>query len=263
MLRFFISPHPTFKSYKAPDKERVEKSPYYWWWYALTLNDEYLAVCESADGAPNGGKLLESCEEKIRQVYRDFGDVRYVGDRHKAFCDWWRAPISTEESRGEYLFAEPVHASTVNVLDCINDAEGAIASDDTLVISIPLSRQRQHVDKAIDRLLKRHMRTEKGRAVRNPSQSKARYHLGKAAVPSALKKIFTIYDCKLDTKNSLTKTTNIDIAYQTGIARLSGTESDNEILNAAAKNRILSVQVSRYLKSAKNIIKNVGLGTFP
>ena len=206
MLRFFISPHPTFKSYKAPDKERVEKSPYFWWWYALTLNDDYLKLCEQKANDILLTDTQTESEQKIRQVYKDFGDVRYEGDRYKAFCDWWRAPLQTGERRGEYLFAEPVCASTVSALDSLAEVESAFASDETIVVSIPLNRQRQHVDKALDRLLRKHMNTTKGRAVRNPRHSYARYSLSKPAVPDALKKSFELYTAKRDSQLNQTKT---------------------------------------------------------
>ena len=40
----------------------------------------------------------------------------------------------------------------------------------------------------------------KGRAVRNPKLSKARYSLSKPCVPNALKKAFDVYDAKLQAK---------------------------------------------------------------
>ncbi|SFE81188.1 hypothetical protein SAMN04487869_11880 [Marinobacter sp. DSM 26671] len=262
MLRFFISPHPTFKSYKAPDRERAEKSPYFWWWYALTLNTEYVRLCEqNADDILLTDIPTEN-EQKMRRVHEDFGDVRYEGDRYKAFCDWWRTPVSTGERRGEFLFAEPVHTSTVSVLESVTDAERTIASADTLVLSIPLNRQRQHVDKAIDKLLKKHMRTEKGRAVRNPRQSRARYHLNKAAVPSALKKSFDLYDAKRLSKEKNEKISNFDLAKSIDLAYLKQKTLDDSVLDEAAKRRIISVQVTRYITQAEKIISKVLYGEF-
>jgi hypothetical protein len=261
MLRFFISPHPTFKSYKAPDRERVEKSPYYWWWYALTLNTEYIGLCRQVAG----GILLTDAqtekERKVREVYQDFGDVRYDGDRYKAFCDWWRAPVYTGERRGEYLFAEPVYDSTVSVLDSLTDAERAIASAETLVLSIPLNRQRQHVDKAIDRLLKRHMNATKGRTVRNPNQSKARYQLKKAVVPGSLKKSFDVYDAKQTALSNHRKLKNTEIARAANL--IIKRRKNKEIEDDATHRRSISVEVSRHISFASKMISNSALGVFP
>lgn len=196
------------------------------------------------------------------RVYEDFGDVRYKGDRYKAFCDWWRAPVSTGERRGEFLFAEPVHARTVNVLDSLANAVSAIVADDTLVVSIPLNRQRQHVDKALDRLLKRHMRTTKGRTVRNPRQSKARYHLNKAAVSSALKKAFDLYDARKLSKANGEKVSNFELAKSIDLVYLEQKKLTDSILDEAAKKRIVSVQVSRHIAQAEKIISNVLYGEF-
>ena len=52
------------------------------------------------------------------------------------------------------------------------------------------------MDKAIDRLLQKHMHTVKGRTVRNPKLSSARYSLGTSVVVDALKKTFDVYDAR-------------------------------------------------------------------
>ena len=76
MIRFFISPHPTFGNYKKPIKWKVEASPYFWWWYALTLNEDYKKLCEQK--ASGETVLAETAEqEKQLQIYEDFGDVHY------------------------------------------------------------------------------------------------------------------------------------------------------------------------------------------
>ena len=52
------------------------------------------------------------------------------------------------------------------------------------------------MDKAIDRLLQKHMHTVKGRTVRNPKLSSARYSLSTSVVVDALKKTFDVYDAR-------------------------------------------------------------------
>ena len=87
MIRFFISPHPTFGNYKKPVKWKVEASPYFWWWYALTLNEDYKKLCERK--ASGEVVLAETAEqEKQLKVYEDFGDFHYTSFRYAAFASW-------------------------------------------------------------------------------------------------------------------------------------------------------------------------------
>ena len=65
--------------------------------------------------------------------------------------------VNTLETRGEYLFAEQYIAGAVSKLDTVEAARAAFDSANTLLLSVKLDRQRQRVDKVIDRLLKKHM----------------------------------------------------------------------------------------------------------
>ena len=78
MRRYFISQYPTFGSYANPTKWKIEQSPYFYWWLALTKNYQYLKFCSDI----SVGK--KSKTEKLKKLYEDFGDVRYEGDRYAA-----------------------------------------------------------------------------------------------------------------------------------------------------------------------------------
>jgi hypothetical protein len=88
MRRYFITQHPTFGSYANPIASKIEKSPYFYWWLALTLNTDYLEICNS----PSSKRFKTN--DRIQQVYEDFGDVRYEGDKYIAFTQWWRSKVS-------------------------------------------------------------------------------------------------------------------------------------------------------------------------
>ena len=95
MKRFFISPHPTFGSYKKPIKFKIEESPYFWWWYALTLNKKYKLFCENNN---NCKKELQKNELlQLERIFEDFGDIRYEGCRYLAFTKWWNSRVNTNE----------------------------------------------------------------------------------------------------------------------------------------------------------------------
>ena len=244
-----MSQHPTFGSYQNPVPFKVESSPYYWWWYALTLNEDYKKACD------NGGTGFE-------QTYAEFGDVRYEGERHYAFCSWWRERVNTLEARGAYLFAEPVlRGKSVSVIDDEDVAVEVIADANRLLVSIPLDAQRKHIEWRLDKILKKHLKPETGRLVRSVKKSKALYSMHKPVVPAALKKCFDLYDAKQLALENGKAVSNIDLAKRVGI-KVKEREKD-EIYTVANYRRTVSATVSRYIKQAENMIENSARGQFP
>jgi hypothetical protein len=263
MRRFFISQHPTFGSYKEPIPIRIEQSPYYWWWYALTLNTDYIAFCHKLSEQSVQTPLLNRAEKRMYSTFKDFGDVRYDGCRYKAFTKWWTSKATKEESRGEYLFAEPfVIGRRLTVIDNIDDARIHLDDENFLVIAIPLTQQRQRIEAALDRHLKKHLRTKKGREARNPTNSKARYRLSKPYVVGALKKTFDLYTAKLENERSgKGKLSNAELAKQCRIHHKNRKNVDY-VSDEAAQRRVISIEVSRYLATARKLIGNATIGTF-
>ena len=107
MRRYFITQHPTFGSYANPIASKIEKSPYFYWWLALTLNKDYITLCDALSV-----EQKSSTNTAIRQVYEDFGDVRYEGDKYLAFTKWWSC--STPSS------TKPL-ASKIGIRVCLNE----------------------------------------------------------------------------------------------------------------------------------------------
>lgn len=245
-----MSQHPTFGSYKNPVPFKVEASPYYWWWYALTLNEGYKNACR------NRGSGFE-------QTYADFGDVSYEGEHHHAFCTWWRERVNTLEGRGAYLFAEPViRGKSVSVIDDEEIAAEVIADTNRLLVSIPLDAQRKHIDWRLNNILKKYLKPETGRLIRSVKKSKARYSMHKPVVPAALKKCFDLYDAKLDAVGKGEAIGNFELAKRAGI-RVQEREKADEVNTVENYRRTVSATVSRYIKQAENMIENAGRGQFP
>ena len=262
MARFFHSQWPTFGSYKAPDAEKVEASPYYWWWYALTLNDEYGQLCERmANGAaaqPRGPSARQ-----MRAVYDDFGDVRYDGNRYVAFCQWWRAKVHTGEERGVYLFAEPPHTASVRHITNADAAAAVLEEQDTILVAINMTRQIKHIDGKLERILRKHMGDiKKGRQVRDPKFSQARYSLSKTIQIPTLQKMFAVYEVRAAAEAAGGKISNEAVAEQIQL-EYREREKDEAALNAAQRRRVISAIVSRHMKDAKHMIAAVGEGRFP
>ena len=203
MKRFFISQHPTFGSYKNPIVSKVEQSPYYFWWLALTLNEKYLEVC----AAESEG--IKSNVSPIHKVFADFGDVRYEGDKHKAFANWWRRKANDTETMGEHLFAEPVAATKVMLVDDTEAAKQLAGDATSLLINIPKKLTRKQIDKALNKIFRKELSFEKGRQARNPTRSNARYSLSKPAKAKSLKSAFAIIESEREALASGKKLSNV------------------------------------------------------
>lgn len=261
MARFFHSQWPTFGRYKNPDAEKVEASPYYWWWYALTLNDEYAQLCERmANGA---SKPKSDAERRMRAVYADFGDVRYDGNRYVAFCQWWRGKVHTGEERGVYLFAEPPHTASVRHITNADAAAAVLEEQDTILVAINVTRQIKHIDGKLERILRKHMGDiKKGRQVRDPKFSQARYSLSKTIQIPTLRKMFSVYAARAAAEAAGGKISNEAVAEQVQL-EYHEREKGEAALTPAQRRRVISAIVSRHMKDAKHMIAAVGEGRFP
>jgi hypothetical protein len=263
MRRYFISGHPKFGSYKQPDEDALQECVYFWWWYALTLNKDYQALCETGGDVSTLGHLSELDRLKITSIYADFGDVTYEGNRALAFCNWWRAKVATGEERGAFLFAEPTFESSTMQINTATDAQAALAREDTILVAIPLYSQRGHIDNAIERILRRSVSFAKGRSVRDPRQSKARYHLFRSARRNAIKLAFELYDEREKTVAAGGKRSNMTLSSAVGLIYHQREKDDEVPYSDADRARVISMLVSRHLANARTMISNTAFGRFP
>lgn len=249
MLRYFISQHPTFGSYSNPIASKIEQSPYFFWWLALTLNKDYLEYCEN----PSSNRFKTN--SNIHQVYKDFGDVRYTDEKYLAFTKWWRSKVNDTETRGEYLFAEPLTSNKVRLIEDTNTAEAVINDESNLLISIPKTLTRKQIDKGLEKLFKQQMTFERGRQTINPSRSNARYALTKPIKVESIKTAFDLYELVQSSDDSVS---NFKLSKLVGI-KVSSKEMDN----IPSLRRKISVAVSRKKRTATDAINNVIEGIFP
>ena len=266
-LRHFISHAPRFGSYANPVRSKVEQSPYYWWWYALTLNEGYKALCaDCAQRASTSGDHSNP-QPRMLKVYEDWGDVRYDGDRYRAFCAWWRERVNTNEQRGAYLFAEPLRGMWTRVLTDEADMQSTWEDDGQIIIALPIHQTRHHANKSLTRIVRKHIAEQKGRAVSDPRSSKARYHLNTAVQPRSLKLAFDIWDLRNDCAiDSIPQRIPKTLPHNVRIARAVGLKykaRSGEAASKADEHRNLSTQVARYLRTARSMISNAAVGTFP
>ncbi len=255
MRRYFVSQYPTFGSYSNPIKWKIEQSPYFYWWLALTLNGDYVALCEN----PSANRF--KTKNKLLKIYYDFGDVRYEGDRYVAFAKWWSKKLANGETKGAYLFAEPLNEMKVELVEDVVTAEQLIADDGELLIRVSKGMKRTHIDKALNRIFKKYMEFERGRQTSNPIRSNARYSLSKPITIGSLQVAFALFDLITLAETNGEKANNYELAKQVGIE----VEQRNaeEEWDVAYKRRVVSVAVSRKKKIAVDAISNVLKGIFP
>ena len=165
------------------------------------------------------------------------------------------------DTRGTYLFAEPYSGTKVEVIEDTERAEQAAEDVSTLLISIPKVISRKRIDEAIDRILALEMEFERGRKVRNPSRSKARYHLTKPIKAENLKEAFDVYEMERLAKLKGEKVSNVQLAKAIGL-EVKQKNTNEQVEDYAYTNELLNTKVWRRKKIAKDAIANVVKGKF-
>lgn len=266
MLRHFIQPHPTFGSYKNPVKRKVEASPYYFWWLALTLSDEYSQFCDRAKLDGKISPVLSERDTRMHWVYKNFGDVRYEGNRYVAFANWWNTEVGRYESgrkisRGVFLFAEE---QTVGVHQIVEpDYAAKLTADDRfIVLAIPKVNDKALVNNVLEQIVNRHFETRAGRDARNPKYSTALFSPTKSTVPEALNKAFTLYLTKRDLEASGNGVFNADLPELAGT--ITGTRKElGADFDVFDRREAVAATVRGQLRKAQNMIDNAAIGIFP
>ncbi len=253
MLRYFVSPHPTFGSYANPIAWRVEASPYFWWWRALGWAQQQQT---SVEGSFRGADRVRW--EAVREC---FGVVEVGENVHKSFCDWWRHKMPNGEERGVYLFAEPVLERKTVELTEWKQTRALLDDEHYILMAVPKDVQLSYARQSVDRILKRHDVRKEGRKVRDPKHSKARYHLSKSVQVESLRKAFRLYEHQLEAVTKGESVTNVELARRAGIKHQS--KAKDQVMDKAARNRNLGIIVSRHLKMARDAVGRVQLGMFP
>ena len=250
-IRFYKSYAPRFGSYLNPIKWKIEESHYYFWWLALTLNEDYRKFCASKNAKKKDLK-------QMLKIYEDFGDVSYVGDKHIAFTKWWLTKMPNGETRGEYLFAEKQTGKFVQKVSDIETAKALLADENELLIRIPKVGQRRHIDKAINRILKKEMTFVSGKQSKRLglSESTARYRLSKPTQVRVLKAAFALYEeYEKVRRNGAVWDANA-AAKAVGLIVKTRPPKD-EVFSSEDKERTISVAVSRKKGMAIAAIANV------
>ena len=165
---------------------------------------------------------------------------------------------------GEYLFAEPVAATKVMLVDDAEAAKQSANDASILLINIPKNLTRKQIDKALDNIFRKEFSFEKGRQTRNPTRSNARYSLSKPAKAHSLKSAFSIIEAKREALAIGKKLSNVQLADKVGLkVEISKATLDEQDGLAEYEIYLLSTTVSRKKKLAKTAIAGAAAGIFP
>ena len=99
--------------------------------------------------------------------------------------------------------------------------------------------------------------------MRDPRQSKARYHLFRSARRNALKLAFELYNERERTLAAGGKCSNMALARAVGLIYNQREKDDEVPYSDADRARVISMLVSRHLANARTMISNAAFGRFP
>ncbi len=214
---------------------QARKSPAYWWFKCLEASDEYRSCCE-LDGF---GELGET--------YSKFGNIF----NFPHFDSWWL-------KHGRFLFIQQ-EPKKVKAFDS-EMSRRSNTDNDNLILEIPLTLRKQTVMRQIGKELKK---AYEGRVVDIQKNSTAKVKFEKSKI-------------RMTTVELLLKIQRLRKKYPelslNELGMRAGVELDlfARITNDAdmdtseyERTRRMTIAVSRYLKQARHLIDNAGIGLFP
>jgi len=208
------------------------RSVYFWWWEYLRRNDAYARALET-------GRL-----GRFATVAQDFGDVR-----NSTFPEWWKA-------RGVELFAEPEAVTSVTVLNGTDPLPDR-SDPDLLIFVIPKNLPKTHIIQRFTALVQKH---HKGRAgVKYNVRSRAKYPVQGQPNVHALETALAVFDMRRASPD-MPLWEIASVLKLLPKQRLSATDTPSARRD---KKNVLAASASRYLKRARLMIDNAGLGVFP
>lgn len=226
------------RSFRRPlpineELKEARKSPAYWWYQALRLNDEYRYCCQH-DG-----------KGELSATYRDFGDVYEM-----EFDRWWMR-------HGRKIFTETKPFKKVRQVETAQQLEKTSWDKNKLIIEIPLTLRRQTAMRQVGKLVKK---AYEGRVIDVMAQSTARRKIIKNKMRmSTVEQLLRVLEIRL---NNPTMTLN-QVGVKAGIELDLMARNKEEVITVAMERRRMTIAVGRLLNQARNLVTNAGQGKFP
>jgi hypothetical protein len=218
-----------------PSSENYKESVFFWWVEFLKRSDSYRQQCEAGEGG---------------EVYQDFGNIFDI-----EFLDWWN-----NDDR-ELLFL-PGTSLGVWPVENVKQFKEAV-SEEWLVVKIDPKCTRKSIIYWLDDLLFSHQPDVRGQLNHNVIERPKYETFSRPNVP-ALKKTLAIYDQFLIEPKPLYKI--YDKLKNDGVVEFKSKDDENfdkVKSDDSTSRRIKTSTISRYIRQAENLIKNVEQGVFP
>jgi hypothetical protein len=229
-----------------------------WWWEYLRLSKDYWLLCQTTKGG-----VPESYDERLAQVYRDFGNVHDC-----SFEEWWRRT-------GSELFKEQRLPPRVQQ---ITSVESAISGDRAgkILVEIPLQLSKETVQKQINMILESFQdRRPSNRLETSTSRYPINVTLARLNVLQKSHEVYCLHRELIAKPTAMAQSnmTRLDSEFQEranlfkiGVAL--GISQSNESL-IGTKEQIdrransMRQMVWVHMKRAKSLVANVEHGVFP
>ena len=228
--------------------EGVKRSPFYWWFKFLQLNDDY-------QNAVKGRKT------KIpKQIVRDFGDVTKTD-----FKSWWKDRVD--------LFAEPQLNYPMRIAESIEEI-APFNDKDVINLVVPLNWTNVGIKRSfarvIDRLVPKEVRPKRVEGA-PPSKklikTEAEYKIGRKWSISGFEYAYKIYVIKRRCDQELIKegrkTYWADIAIEAELPSYLRYKAGKTIYTELEIRKMLTVLAKRHYKKAEAYIQASATTTFP
>lgn len=218
----------------SDELKEARKSPGYWWYRALQLNDDYEYCCRH-----NGKGDLSA-------TYRDFGDVFSLD-----FERWWIR-------HGRKIFTETKPFKKTRQVSSRDDlAMVSWDPENKLILEVPLNLRRQTVMRQVGRLIKK---AYEGREVDVFKASTAKRMIIKSKM--RMTTVETLLRV-LDIRRKNPTLTLWEVGQRAGIELDLMARNKDEFPTVAMERRRMTIAVSRLLRQASYLVLNAGKGFFP
>lgn len=226
----------------------VTRSPFYWWFKFLQLNDEY-------------HNAVKGRRTKIpKQVVKDFGDVAKVD-----FKSWWKDRV--------HLFAEPQLNYPMRIATSIDEIA---PFDDSQVINlvVPLNWTNVGIKRSFARIIDqkvpkevRPKRKEGAPPTKKAINTKAEYQIGRKWSITGFEYAYRVYLAKqkydLLESQGVKKVYWADIAIEAQLPRYLSYKTGKTIYDEDGIRKLLTIMAIRHYKQAQAYVQASASISFP
>jgi len=236
----------TYSEDNPPDG--VTRSPFYWWFKFLQINDEY-------QNAVKGKRSKIS-----KQVVKDFGDVRNTN-----FKTWWIKRV--------HLFAEPQLNYPMRIANSIEEI-APFNDREVINLVVPLNWTNVGIKRSfarvIDRLVPKDVRPKRIKGAlptKRVINTKADYKIGGKWSISGFEYAYRIYvikrRCDLELLKEGHKTYWADMAIEAKLPSYLRYKAGKTIYSELEIRKMLTVLAKRHYKKAESYIEASATQAFP